>query len=135
MDITKRNKLIEDLSTQPSPAVVPIERFFDGNDDVGSIGCNLPDHPGIEIFKAILVTLGRRGDVEAVYAQIAELDPGPDSWPFTDTIFVAGTIELDDFKALLKPLQPDEVGRGEHFSVPTVITDKHKTPVLVAWWD
>ena len=30
--------------------VVGIDRFFDGNDDLGSIGCNLDPHPGIARF-------------------------------------------------------------------------------------
>jgi len=135
MDVTKRNKLIGGLLNQPAPPVVEIERFFDGNDDPGSIGCNLVNHPGVEIFKKSLIGLTRRGDVEAVYAQIAEIDPGAGSWPFTDTVFVAGRIELEDLRKLLEPLQPDEVGLGKHFGVPPIITDRHKQPVLAAWWD
>lgn len=135
MDIRKRNQLIEDLAKEAAPQVVEIERFFDGNDDPGSIGCNLVQHPGVEIFKGTLLKLARRGDVEAVYAQIAELEPGEDSWPFTDTIFVVGRIELDELRKALEPLQPDEVGHGKHFAVPALIAEKHSEPVLAAWWD
>src|SRR3954453_1549975 len=85
MDIDKCNVLKADLMSVPDP-IVPIDRFFDGNDDPGSIGCNLIEHPGINQFREVLVGLTQRADVEAVYAQIAELDPGEDSWPFTDTV-------------------------------------------------
>ena len=44
MDIGKRNQLVARLSQEPEPQIVPIEVFFDGNDDLGSIGCNLLDH-------------------------------------------------------------------------------------------
>ena len=135
MDATKRTRLIKELTSQPEPPVVEISKFFDGNDDAGSIGCNLVNHPGMEIFKSSLVRLTQRGDVEAVYAQIAEIDPGAGSWPFADTVFVAGAIALDDLRKLLEPLQPDEVGHGKHFSVPATITERHKESVLVAWWD
>jgi hypothetical protein len=135
MDITKRNQLVEELTKQPAPQVIPIERFFDGNDDAASIGCNLADHPGISYFKAVLTTVAHRGDVDAVYAQIAEVDPGDWHWPFTDTVFVAGTIELDELKRILEPLRPDEVAHGKHFGIPAPITKKHKGPVLAAWWD
>jgi hypothetical protein len=135
MDITKRKRLVEDLAKQATPPVVPIERFFDGNDDQGSIGCNLSEHPGLVYFEAVLTTLARRGDVDAVYAQIAEVDPGDWRWPFTDTIFVVGAIELDELKKILEPLRPDEVGHGKHFGVPAGIAQKHKGPVLAAWWD
>jgi hypothetical protein len=135
MDITKRNQLVEELTKQTAPQLVAIEKFFDGNDDAASIGCNLAEHPGIAYFKTVLTTVDRRGDVEAVYAQIAEVDPGDWHWPFTDTIFVVGTIELDELKKILEPLQPDEVARGKHFGIPASIAAKHKGPVLAAWWD
>ena len=54
---------------------------FDGNDDAGSIGCNLTEHPGMNVFRDVLTGLLRRSDVQAVYAQIAELDAGEDCWP------------------------------------------------------
>jgi hypothetical protein len=34
-----------ELAAQPDPQIVAIHRFFDGNDDVGSIACNLLEHP------------------------------------------------------------------------------------------
>src|SRR5437899_1056124 len=43
-DRIKCQRLKDELATQPEPQIVSIERFFDGNDDLGSIGCNLPDH-------------------------------------------------------------------------------------------
>jgi hypothetical protein len=135
MDITKRKQLVEELAKQPAPQLVPIERFFDGNDDPGSIGCNLKEHPGMGYFKAVLTTVAQRGDVDAVYAQIAEADPGDWQWPFTDTIFVVGTIDLNQLKTILEPLRPDEVGHGKHFGIPSAIAEKHKGPVLAAWWD
>jgi hypothetical protein len=65
---------------------VSIKRFFDGNQDEGSIGCNLLPHPGLSAFREVLVGLTRRSDVEAVYAQVAEIDPGVGLWPFADRI-------------------------------------------------
>ena len=54
MDHHKRAQLVERImrlnalpSTMP---VVPLEAFFDGNDELGSIGCNLGDHPGVHAF-------------------------------------------------------------------------------------
>jgi hypothetical protein len=135
MDMAKRKQLIEELTKQPGPQIVPIDRFFDGNDDAASIGCNLKEHPGITYFKSVLTTLAQRGDVEGVYAQIAEVDAGDWQWPFTDTVFVAGTIELDELKRILEPLGPDEVAHGKHFKIPAAIARKHKGPVLAAWWD
>jgi hypothetical protein len=135
MDTSKRNRLVEELSDQPEPQVVSISQFFDGNDDLGSIGCNLMEHPGIDSFHRILVGLTDRPDVEAVYAQIAELDPGEDCWPFTDTVFVAGTISADALREILSPLEPDEIGPAADFGVPDVVGGRHTVPIYAAWWD
>lgn len=43
-----------------------MSEFFDGNDDLGSIGCNLSDHPGIEAFRDTFARLLARPDVEAI---------------------------------------------------------------------
>jgi prepilin-type processing-associated H-X9-DG protein len=133
MDLNKRNHLIQMLSREREPQIISIREFFDGNDDPGSIGCNLLEHPGIEIFKSILVGLLDREDVEAVYAQIAELDPGPESWPFTDTVLIVGMISTDVLARILQPLEPDEVGlMGD---IPEFSANRHGGSVQVAWWD
>jgi hypothetical protein len=135
MDSSKRNRLIADLSSKPEPQIVSIERFFDGNDDPGSIGCNLPEHPGVEAFRATFERIARRKDVEAVYAQIAELDPGEGSWPFTDTVLVVGSITADALAAELAPLQPDEVSDAGEFASSGELSIGSSSPILVAWWD
>lgn len=135
MDAAKCRKLKRELLDQPEPQVVPIERFFDGNDDLGSIGCNLTEHPGTEAFRNIFRTLAQRPDVEAIYAQISELDPGDDYWPFTDTVLVAGTISADELRSIVARLQPDEVGRGAEFGAPKAILQLHGNQVLAVWWD
>jgi hypothetical protein len=88
----KCKALKEELAAQLEPQIVSIERFFDGNDDLASIGCNLTEHPGVDAFRDVPAGLLCRSDVQAVYAQISELDPGDGHWPFTDTVLVEGTI-------------------------------------------
>jgi hypothetical protein len=135
MDRVKCRELKAELAAQPDPQVVPIARFFDGNDDPGSIGCNLDPHPGVETFRDVLERLLGRPDVLAVYAQIAELDPGDGHWPFTDTILVAGAIPPDALRRAVDVLQPDEVGEAEEFGVSPAIGQRHASPVRVIWWD
>jgi len=133
MDDSKCSILKTDLATEPEPQLVPIERFFDGNDDLGSIGCNLIEHPGMDVFRDTLVGVLRRPGVEAVYAQIAELDPGEGCWPFTDTVFVVGKISADELRAATAGLQPDTVGSAEGF--PALISQRYHSPVMAIWWD
>jgi len=133
MDARKRVDLKAKLSAQPEPKIVAIDEFFDGNDDEASIGCNLFEHPGIDVFRRILLDIRGRADVVAVYAQISEVDPGEDYWPFADWVFVVGAISQHDLALALAPLQPDDVGPPEH-DVPEAIA-RHDAPVLAAWWD
>ncbi len=137
MDEAKCRALKEELGAEPDPQLVPVDRFFDGNDDAGSIGCNLADHPGIEAFRDVFNRLLQRPDVAAIYAQISELDPGEGSWPFTDTVVVVGTIPLDALSKAVRALQPDEIGYGEQFVISPEITRRHGAgaPVRVLWWD
>src|SRR4051812_20945450 len=64
IDGSKCSQLKRDLVAQDAPQIVSIERFFDGNEDSGSIGCNLTDHPGIDSFRDALTGLLRRPDVQ-----------------------------------------------------------------------
>ena len=135
MDSAKKNRLVTFLSRQSDPPLVPIGQFFDGNDDIGSIGCNLSDHPGITVFREILNLVADRPDVQGVYAQVAEIDPGDDCWPFTDTVYVIGTIRNEELKELLRELEPDEVGPVDDFDVPAAIKTRYDATIYAAWWD
>jgi hypothetical protein len=135
MDMRRSQALKKQLAAQPQPWLVPIAQFFDGNDDLASIGCNLDDHPGVEAFRAVLTGLLGRPDVEAVYAQIAELDPGGDYWPFTDTVLVVGKISVEGLRHAVSSLEPDEVGASEAFGVSPSVAERHGSPVVVVWWD
>jgi len=91
VDTGKCKALKTALERQPEPWIVTIELFFDGNDDTGSIGWNLPEHPGVDAFRDLLTGLQRSPDVLAIYARMVEMDAGEDDcWPSTDIIFVVG---------------------------------------------
>jgi hypothetical protein len=83
----------------------------------------------------LLDILGRE-DVIAVYAQVTEVDPGEEYWPFADWVYVVGTIPHDDLTNALAPLQPDEVGPAGYLGIPEIIKRRHNyPPVRVVWWD
>ena len=134
-DVIKRDRLIARLSNEPEPQIVEIETFFDGNDDLGSIGCNLLEHPGIEAFRIALLRIAARRDVKGVYAQIFELDPGEGCWPLPDTILIVGDISSEEVASELASLEPDEVRNGEEFGLPDEYAKRLGGPIVVAWWD
>jgi len=135
MDDTKCRALKAELEAQPTPQIVSVERFFDGNAGMLQQIATYRAKVIVDAFRDLLTGLLHRPDVQAVYAQISELDPGDGCWPFTDTIFVVGTISPEELCSILSSLEPDEVGSGEHFGIPAVISQKHQAPVLAAWWD
>jgi hypothetical protein len=134
MDSAKCAALKAELAHRPEPQIVEIGRYFDGNDDETSIGCNLSPHPGVEAFWLVLTGLLSRPDVRGVYAQISELDPGEEYWPFTDTILVVGTIPAEELRAALRVLAPDEIAPAEDLGDPLAL-ENHGDPVLAVWWD
>jgi len=136
MDETKCNALKRELAGEPEPQVVPIERFLDGNDDVASIGGNLPKHPGLEVFRDVLAGLRRQPGVEGVYAQIFELDPGEEYWPCCDTVLVVGSLPANTLRTAVRPLRPDEVRTLDPDDVPGPVSERHGTsPVLAIFWE
>lgn len=135
MDQEKSDVLKRELESQPEPQLVSIDRFFDGNDDEGSIGCNLVPHPGIELFRKQLLGLLKRPDVTAVHALITEVDPGDDAWPFSDTVVVTGGIAPEALRTAIADLQPDEVGPADPDAIGTTLSQSESSSALVAWWD
>ena len=59
------------------------------------------DMPGHGCVFTIELPGPARADVEAIYARISELDPGPDSWPFSDTVIVFGKLSVEELRAIL----------------------------------
>lgn len=121
----------------PSP-VVSLEDFFEGNDDLGSIGCNLgeDEHPGINGFYRVLRDIRARADVQDVLVEIHELMEGEDEWPFAERVYILTSATEDTVRSLLEPLLADDVELGwSNSEPPGAPTLKPGMRVLAAWWD
>jgi hypothetical protein len=135
MNIEKRNNLVNKLRSQRAPQLVPVDEFFDGNDDIASIACNLLEHPGIDTFRATFALLGARSDVDAIFVRIAEVDPGEGCWPFSDTVFVIGALTEKELASQLSSVAPEEIGTARDFGAPRDLLARFDKPILAAWWD
>jgi len=133
MDEAKRIALIHKLSQLPEDALISLDEFFDGNDDMGSIGCNLMEHPGLDVFRDTLRIIASRQDVVDVLVGITEVDPGFGAWPFSDAIFVVGRIGRAELEDVLAILEPDEVERANEPLPPALRV--HAEPAFRVWWD
>ncbi len=135
----KRLALVNKLKLMKEPLIIPIREFLDGNiNDFGSIGCNIyPKHPGIEAFREKFNALLSRADVSEIYAHIREIEPDSESWPYTDTVYVVGTVSIKDVETETKHIEPTEVSlSSEKFTVSgKSIELKKDQKILTLWWD
>lgn len=129
----QRERLLATIAAQPAgEALVTVDEFFDGNADLGSIGCNLVPHPGLDVFYRLLKSLEARADVSDVLLRICDVDEG--DWPFSETVLVAGSIPLETLSELTEPLEPTELW------VETLSPDPRRRnglagQVKLLWWD
>ena len=86
--------------------------FLDGNEDPGSIGCNLEDHPGLDKFRSVVGAARKRPEVSAILARISEV-MGEEDFPFTDTLLVCTSAPARQVASWFKDLSPDEVFPAE----------------------
>src|SRR5436309_10323833 len=97
-DRINRNGLINVLST-PRP-LLTLEEFFEGNDDCGSIGCNLPGSVSPGEFYEVFKRIRERPEVADVLVEIRSWDDLED-WPFSDTIWVITSLAKQDIQQYL----------------------------------
>jgi hypothetical protein len=141
----KREELINMVRRQGLPVydgrtpfpVVSLERFFEGNTDYGSIGCNLSDHPGPEGFYRLLKAVRDRDDVQDVLIEVYEIEEDDDTmWPFSERLYVLTRAAPEQIAGWLSPLQPDEIGEGYAQGKPAAAPQLEPgLRVLSAWWD
>ncbi len=139
MDEVKRKSLVSTISgrgySEAGPRVlVTRQEFFEGNDDVGSIGCNLLPHPGVDTFGNVFSQIESLPGVDAVYFAITELIDEEGMWPFTDTACIVTDLPSSAFSSLLEPLMPSEIEASkERFVNPPQLPARYR--LVQAWWD
>lgn len=136
-DRDKRQNLLQIIVSQPEyqqgRALVNVQEFFEGNDDLGSIGCNLPKHPGLETFRSVIERILELPTVEQVLLQIYDLEEG--DWPFSENILIFGTVTTDEIRTLAMVIEPSEVQEMHMDWTPS------RNPTLLGrryvnlWWD
>lgn len=141
MDTTRRDRLVQTLQAAKTPVgqipgpTVPLDDFFQSNDDIGSIGCNLLTHPGVDAFYRTFAEIRGRADVQDVRVEIKDL-VDEHSWPFSDTIFVLTSMSRGDLAKLVAKLEPDEVGEFPAANIPRDLPPlKPGIKILGVWWD
>jgi hypothetical protein len=137
VDRAKHNSLVQLIQSQTehqhAQALVTIGEFFDGNDDLGSISCNLSHHPGLDCFRQLLSNIESRDDVEQVWLQI--YDWHESDWPFTENVLIVGTIPISEIRELALALQPSEITESQIYWIPSRATNLYRRRYINLWWD
>jgi len=122
----------------PSPRpIVSLEDFFEGNNDLGSIGCNLIEHPGIETFYKVLKDIRERDDVQDVIIEISQIEETDETmWPFSETVYILTSADIGKVKEWMKPLKADEFFEGWFGGKASAAPELQAgIKVYGAWWD
>jgi hypothetical protein len=136
-----RKRLLERIGDINNPALprplVTLEEFFEGNDDYGSIGYNLPDPPHPREFYELLKEIRQRPEVSDVRIEVMDLQD-PDGWPATDTIWIITSAAPSQVRSWFSErLAPDDVYDG--FSSDVRPVEPYSIPpgmrAVGAWYD
>ncbi|MBM7703003.1 hypothetical protein [Metabacillus iocasae] len=136
-----RKKLEEKIYAQgypdaPTAPIVSLEDFFEGNEDEGSIGCNLLEHPGIESFYNVLLDIRNMDNVQDVFVEIMEIEDNEDYWAFSERVYILTSADISEVEEWIAQLQPSETDEGYAFGKPPVAPNlKEGYKVLSVWWD
>jgi len=129
-----RSQLHVKDNAAPDP-IVSLEEFFTGNEDLGSIGCNLTDHPGMQTFYTELKAIRSRPDVQGVFVAIHELDEDT-IWPFSECVYILTSAPIDEISNWVQKLQPSEISEGWLYNKPPDAPKlKDGMRPVSCWWD
>jgi len=122
------------------PAVT-VERFFDGNDDLGSILCNHPDHPGLAAVRDQLIEIRAKPDVQSVLVRIHETmedestEDDEGAWPFAEQVLIATNAPPATVRGwFAEAVTPDDV-RPASAGELRLMSLPRGTAAVVVWWD
>lgn len=137
-----RLKLIErinrngDVNEPGTPfPLVTLEEFFEGNYEIGSIGCNLTPTPLPSEFYEVFKAIRSRPDVADVMVQIHDL-PAPEAWPFSDVVWIITSASIEEAHTWL---DDDYMGVDDIFEGSRKCVEPYDIPAgmraLGFWWD
>jgi hypothetical protein len=134
--ITERVSRLGDPDHEETPRpLLSIEEFFDGNDYVGSIGCNLPGCPHPRVLHALFNAIAIKPEVKDIRIQITQFDDP--EWPFSDTVFIVTTSTPE----IVRTWFPDDLAPDEVFE-DAISEERHEPYAMPAgchavacWWD
>lgn len=113
---------------------VDARRFLDGNEDYGSLGCNLHPHPGMQAFRDFTERLVSRAGVSHVCVLVSELVEEP-CWPFAENMLLCTAADEAQVRTWFAELQPNLVGAASTRGMIGIPPTPSGHNWWIAWWD
>ncbi len=113
--------------------LLTLSQFFDGNTDLGSICCNLIEHPGLDVVHQRLEAILARPDVSAAWIEIVDADRDLE-WPFSDRVWFSTSASDRDLEAWRDTLEADEVNWPDSLSDLDSYAATGER-IVGLWWD
>jgi len=134
----KRTLLLDKINKAGYPekeVFVSVADFFDGNNDIGSIGANIyPDPPSLLQFCETLLAIESNEKTNLILIRIADIEDS--EWFYSDMVFINGHYSMPEIKKLFKSLKSDEIYEGLMYDEkPNNIPDKGNGKSYSVWWD
>ncbi|MBL0104111.1 MAG: hypothetical protein IPP51_10415 [Bacteroidetes bacterium] len=135
--MNKKSEILDRITNDGFPnkeVAISLEEFFDGNDDPGSIGCNIyPDPPTIQDFYITFKRMLASDKVQDIRIRIS--DANDTEWFYTDAVYIIGDATIEEVTEMVKKLQPDEIYTGWMYGMPVNVEEVHSKNVYSVWWD
>ena len=132
-----RQSLLQAIVAQPEHkegrALVNVREFFNGNDDLGSIGCNLAQHPGLVSFRRVLEHIQALTTVNQVWLQIYDIEEG--EWPFSENVLIFGEVTTAEVAKIATEIEPSEVNEMRMDWIPSRDSTLTGLRYVNLWWD
>lgn len=124
-------KKVKDQGGSKKKVRVSLEDFFEGNNDITSIGRNMEEHPGLKVFSKTLFNLRKNKDVENVFVEIDDIKMG--SWPSSNMVYITTCLRYEYVKNFLKALEYDEFFTSADDITQLDAPEGYTT--IAVWWN
>lgn len=130
-------KKIKDIGFPDNEVAISMDDFFDNeNYSDNCIGVNIyPDPPTPEKFYEVFKELIATGKADRIFVRISDIDE-PEEWFYSDTVYVIGSLTLEELMNSIQTLCPDELYENFLYGKPANIEDLDiGQKAYSIWWD
>jgi len=131
--VSERVNRLGDVNNLRTPRpLLTIEEFFEGNDAIGSIGCNLDNEPTPAEFYELFKAISLKPWVKDIRVVVTVFDTP--EWPFSDNVLIMTSAAPAEVHSWFpERLRPDDVDQGDLRGCEPYKLPEGTRPVVCFW--